>query len=104
MKRLTSKEPISFKVDGQTILEIDKSGCICSDDEAELAQSRLGGNINIEDITPEQAKKEAEKILKDAEKAEKEADAEVLKEKAEKEAKKKADKIKADAKEDKSKK
>jgi hypothetical protein len=94
MKKITSKEAISFKVNGQTTLEIDKKGAICSDEEAEIASDRLGGNINIEDITPEDAKKEAEKILKETEKAVKEADAEKIKEKTEKEAKKKSDKIK----------
>ena len=97
MKKLTSKEPISFRVNGQTLLEITPKGCICSDEDAKIVTHpyRLGSSIQVHDISPEEAKKEAEALLKSAEKSEKEAEAQALKDKTEKEAKEKSEALKA---------
>lgn len=80
MKKLTSKEPITFRVDGSTKLEITKAGVLCTDEHANIAAERLGGNVSVEDVKVED---EAEKIAKEAEKEAKKAAKE-----AEKEAKK----------------
>lgn len=83
MKKITSKEPIKFRVDGVTLLEITKAGIVVSDGAAQVAKERLGDNITVTDVDIEsEAKKvakEAEKAAKDAEKAEAKAKAEAEK-------------------------
>lgn len=88
MKKITSTNPISFRCNGTTVLEITKKGVLASDENAILAKSRLGVQIQIEDVSVkesealaedalEEAKKEAEKEAKAQAKAEKEAEKEV---------------------------
>lgn len=92
MKKITSKEPISFPVDGKTTLEIDETGCIASDADAAFAVERLGdsnegGQLTVTDLTVEEAKKFAESLLSDEERdANKKAAAEKKKGDAERKA------------------
>lgn len=49
MKKITSSEPITFKVSGSIILTIDSGGVITSDEAAAVVAERLGHNVTIED-------------------------------------------------------
>lgn len=51
MKKLTSKEPISLRIDGSTLLEITPEGCLATDSSADIAVQRLGANITVEDYS-----------------------------------------------------
>lgn len=81
MKKITSKEPISFRVDGNTLLEIDSKGCITDDESAAIALERLGKQIVVTESSvksslsdaEKELKKEEEKAAKEAEKAAKKA-------------------------------
>jgi hypothetical protein len=88
MKKITSKEDITFRVNAQTVLEITKKGCLCSDEDAALAKERLGNNIQVEEVKVEDEVKKAKKEEAEAKKAEEEA--KKAEEKAAKEAAKKA--------------
>lgn len=55
MKKITSELDIVFKIDGNTTLNINKDGCIATDEHAKILVERLGGNITVEDTTVEEA-------------------------------------------------
>ena len=73
MKKITSKEPISFRVDGSTVLEIDSKGCLASDDAAKIAVERLGEHITVVETSIEKAVEDAKDSLKPAKKSKKES-------------------------------
>lgn len=78
MKKITSKEEISFKVDGETTLEINENGVLTSNEKAEIVKERLGDKVTIKSTTTREAKSEADQKLKEAdeelEKREKESE------------------------------
>lgn len=49
MKKLTSENPITFRADGLTVLEINSEGCLAQDFAAKMVEERLGGVVTIED-------------------------------------------------------
>lgn len=55
MKKITSELDIVFKIDGNTTLNINKEGCITTDEYAKILVERLGVNIKVEDTTVEEA-------------------------------------------------
>lgn len=59
MKKLTSKDPITFRVNGSTVLEINSAGVLAKDSDAEIVKDRLGDQITVEDVTLKEAAKEA---------------------------------------------
>lgn len=63
MKKITSENPISFKVSGVTTLEIDQDGCLANDSDAAVALDRLGSQITVEDITVEAAVADAKESV-----------------------------------------
>lgn len=63
MKKITSKEPISLRLDGKTVLEIDSAGCIADDSSAARASALLGDNIVVTEVTTKQVIKEAKKEI-----------------------------------------
>lgn len=58
MKKITSINPISFRVDGSTLLEIDSEGCLATDAAAQIALERLGEHITVEEASNEPEDKE----------------------------------------------
>lgn len=50
MKKLSADNVIEFAYDSVTKLEIGPEGVIVRDEVAKVAQDRLGGNINVEDV------------------------------------------------------
>lgn len=50
MKKITSEVPVSFRYDGNTLLEIDKDGCLATDEAAAVAKDRLGDQITVTDV------------------------------------------------------
>lgn len=63
MKKITSKDKISLRVDGHTVLEISSKGCLASDEAAAIAAARLGENVKIEAISAGEAVKSAKETL-----------------------------------------
>lgn len=63
MKKITSENPITFRADGDTVLEIDKDGVITHDAAAALAKERLGDNVTVEDADVESAVQDAQDSL-----------------------------------------
>lgn len=74
-KKLTSKFPISLRIDGSILLEISEEGCLASDASAAVAVARLGDHINVEDVSVDEAVAEAKASVK--KKGKKDKDAEV---------------------------
>ena len=66
MKKITSIEPISFRVDGSTLLEITSKGCLATDEAAAIAKERLGEHITVVDTDIKTAVKEAKASLEDS--------------------------------------
>lgn len=50
MKKITSEHEITFRVDGETVLEINSEGCLTTDEAARVVAERLGGQVMIEDV------------------------------------------------------
>ena len=65
MKKITSKNPISLRIDGKIVLEIGPEGCLADDASAKVAKERLGETIVIEDTTLEDAVDKAKATLAD---------------------------------------
>lgn len=109
MKKITlakGNEPVKFLVSGirhsanAKMVEITEKGVIVQDSDAEIIKSRLGSQVNIEDVSSKDIEKEAKAATAAAEKEAKEAEAKAAKGKEEKEKKateEKAAKEKADA-------
>lgn len=66
MKKITSKNPISFRVDGKTVLEIDSKGVVCDDAAAAIVVDRLGTQVTVETVTVKEAVAEAKKAVAEA--------------------------------------
>lgn len=64
MKKITSEKPISFRVNGDTILQITPEGTLAQEAHAALAKERLGNQITVVDAD---VKSEAKKVLEKAE-------------------------------------
>lgn len=82
MKKLTSNETFSFRVDGVNVLEISPEGCVCTDEQAVFVKTRFGGLVTIHEAKAADLKGEtddAEKAAKEAEKAAKAAEKEAAK-------------------------
>jgi ribosomal protein L12E/L44/L45/RPP1/RPP2 len=94
MKKLTSEKEISFRVDGQLVLDINKSGTIVDDETATFVLRRLGSQVIAESIDPRKAAKEVVAPSKEEIKAAKEA--EKAAKLAAKEAEKKEDEVKVE--------
>lgn len=73
MKKITSKEPISFRVDGATLLEIGPKGCLASDAAAAIAKERLGEHITVTETSIKKAVEDAKDSLKPLTKAQQKA-------------------------------
>ena len=82
MKKITSKEPISFRIDGSTLLEIDSEGCLASDAHALVAVERLGGNITVEESSLKEAIKDAKETVETSKEKKKREKAEAAEAKA----------------------
>lgn len=78
MKKITSKNPISFRVDGDTLLEIGPEGCIASDAAAKIAVERLGEHITVVETSIKEAVGDAKSSLEGPSHAELKAEAEDL--------------------------
>lgn len=63
MKKITSIDPITFRVDGDTLLEITSEGCIATDSAAAFAKEKLGDHITVIDTTAEEVIDEARAAL-----------------------------------------
>lgn len=55
MKKITSENEITFRIDGNTVLEINSEGCLVDDAAAAIVSERLGGQVRIEDVDAEEA-------------------------------------------------
>lgn len=64
MKKLTSKEPITLRIDGNTVLEIGPKGCIATDEAAAIAVERLGENVSVAATSIKKAVEDAKASLK----------------------------------------
>jgi len=58
MKKLVSKSSFSFRVNGETVLEISPKGCVCSDEHAAFVKNRLGSVVTIEEVSAKSIAKE----------------------------------------------
>lgn len=65
MKKITSKEPITLRLSGSVVLEIDSTGCVTDDSSAIRAVELLGGNITVTDISTKEVVAEAKKVLEE---------------------------------------
>ena len=79
MKKITSKEPISFRVNGSLVLNITPEGCLANDADAVFVKTRIPGAVEIQDVDIEEAVNE---VLADEPKKEEEAPEEEKKEEA----------------------
>ena len=63
MKKITSKERISYRIDGSTVLELCPEGCLASDEAAKIVAERLGEHVTIEETSIEKAVEDAKASL-----------------------------------------
>lgn len=62
MKKISSLDTFSYRIDGSTVIELSPEGTIVSDTQAAFIQGRLGKNVSVEDVNVE---KEIEKVIEE---------------------------------------
>jgi len=73
MKKVTAAlSPLSYRMDGNTVLEISETPIIISDEHAKILEERIASSVVISDVTEEEmeVKKEEEMEVKKEEEME----------------------------------
>lgn len=62
MKKISSLNTFSYRIDGATVVELSPEGTIVSDTQAAFIKGRLGNNVSVEDVDVEA---EIEKVIEE---------------------------------------